>query len=192
MKPKFKTAKPIPIVLLIICIILSPTILLLFGLFSWASVSIIGTIGTWLFTPNPPKPEVTYGEFPFEIVYEIDGEMVTVSDVYVCTYDGIGANGGSGKHRTWQGYLKSTGEEQLVLLQDGNLTFACSVGSPEYYMSDPCMFDYENVPSIYYVIYPNEFGGTSSGTMDIEPLLERYKLKLISWKLSEPIPNSFE
>lgn len=190
---KFKIGKPliiIVVVVLVVIIALSPMILLMSGLLYWAAASIIGT---WLFTPNPPKPEVTYGEFPFEIVYEIDGEIVTVSDVYVCEYDGIGANEGTGKHRTWKGYFKSTGEETLVLLQDGNLTLACAVGSPEYYMSDPCRSEVVSYdPYIYYIISPNEFGGTSSGVMDIEPLLEQYKIKLISWKLSEPIPNSFE
>ena len=25
--------------------------------------------------PNPPEPEVKYGEFPFKLVYEVDGEQ---------------------------------------------------------------------------------------------------------------------
>lgn len=186
---KFKTLKPLIIIVLVVIIALSPVTYLLLGLLGWGAASIIGI---WLFTPNPPTPEITYGEFPFEIVYEIDGEMITISDVYVCEYDGIGANEGSGKHRTWKGYFKSTGEERLVLFQDGNLTFACAVGYPEYYMSDPCVFNYSYVPYIYYVISPDEFGGASSGVMDIEQLLERYKLKLISWDLSKPIQNSFD
>ena len=185
---KSKAWKILIIVLLVIAVILSPVILLVLGLLGWASISIIGT---WLFTPNPAKPEVTYGEFPFVIVYEIDGEVVTVSDVYVCQYDGIGANEGVGKYREWKGYIKSTGEEQLVLHQDGNLSLACAVGSPKYYMSDPSMADDEYTPYIYYIESPNEFGGTSSGVLDIEPLLEQYKIKLISWQLSDPIENSF-
>lgn len=59
-------------------------------------------------------------------------------------------------------------------------------------MSDPSMPAQEYTPKIFYIISPDEFGGTSSGTMDIEPILEQYKIKLISWKLSEPITNSFE
>ena len=38
----------------------------------------------------------------------------------------------------------------------------------------------------------DEFGETTIGSSNIEPLLEQYKLKLISWDFSEPIENSFE
>ena len=145
----------------------------------------------WLFSPNPPKPEITYAEFPFEIVYEIHGETVTVQDVYVCEYVGIGFDKGRGKHREWKDYIKSSGEEDLILVEDGSLKLACYVGFPEYYMSDPETYDYEYTPFIGYIIHPNEYGGTSYGGLDAEPSLNQYDLKLISWKLSEPIENSF-
>ena len=140
---------------------------------------------------NVLKPQIKEGEFPFEIVYEIDGETITVNDIYVCEFDGFVWNKGVGKHRKWKGYIKSSGTESLILLEDGDLKFAVSVGSPEYYMSDPTCPYSEKTPSIFY-IKPNEFGGITSGVLDIEPLLEQYKLKLISWKFSEPIENSFE
>ena len=139
---------------------------------------------------NVPEPQIKEGEFPFEIVYEIDGEIIIVNDVYICEFDGFDWNEGVGKHRKWKGYIKS-GAEELILLEDGDLKFAVSVGSPEYYMSDPSCQWSENTPSIYY-IKPNEFGGITSGSSGIEPLLEQYKLKLISWKFSDPIQNSFE
>ena len=138
-----------------------------------------------------PEPQIKEGEFPFEIVYEIDGEIITVNDVYVCEFDGYDWNEGSGKHRKWKGYIKSSGSEELILLEDGDLKFAVSVGSPEYYMGDPSCQWPENTPSIYY-IKPNEFGGNTSGSSGIEPLLEQYRLKLISWEFSVPIQNSFE
>ena len=34
--------------------------------------------------PNPPIPKITYGEFPFEIVYSVDGEVFQKSDVIIC------------------------------------------------------------------------------------------------------------
>ena len=140
---------------------------------------------------NVPEPEIKKGEFPFEIVYEIDGETVTVNDVYVCEFDGLDWNEGVGKHRKWKGYIKSSCAKELILLEDGDLKFAISVGSPEYYMSDPNCAYSENIPSLYY-IKPNEFGATTSSALDIEALLEQYKLKLVSWNFSEPIQNSFE
>ena len=50
---------------------------------------------------NLPKPEITYGEFPFEIVLEIDGQTKMFNNVYICEYDGIGSNEGIGKYRVW-------------------------------------------------------------------------------------------
>ena len=140
---------------------------------------------------NVPEPQIKEGEFPFEIVYEIDGEIITVNDVYVCEFGGFDWNEGVGKYRKWKGYIKSSGAEELILLEDGDLKFAVSIGSPEYYMGDPTCSYFENEPSIFY-IKPNEFGGTTVGLSDIESLLERYKLKLVSWTFSEPIENSFE
>ena len=125
-------------------------------------------------------------------MYEVDGKTVTVNDVYVCEFDGFDWNEGVGKYRKCKGYIKSSGKEELILLEDGDLKFAVSVGSPEYYMSDHFWsYTGEYIPSIYY-IKTNEFGGTFSGVLDIEPLLEQYKLKLISWEFSEPIQKSFE
>ncbi len=140
---------------------------------------------------NVSEPQIKEGEFPFEIVYEIDGKIVTINDVYVCEFDGFDWNEGVGKHRKWKGYIKSSGEKELILLEDGDLKFAVNIGSPEYYMNDPNCSYSENTPSIYY-IKPNEFGGTTSGVLNIEPLLEQYKLKLVNWEFSEPLQNSFE
>ena len=186
--PKLKIAKPVTIIVLVAVIAISPVIVLFsLNAFAWTSIFVVGEL-----SPNPPKPEVTYAEFPFEIVYELDGTEITVNDVYVCEFDGFSWNEGVGKHRQWKGYLKSSGEEDLILLEDGNLKLACSLGGPLYYMGEPSMSMDEYTPYIFYIIHPDEFGGTTSGVGDIEPLLEQYKIKLVSWKLSDPIENSFE
>ena len=36
-----------------------------------------------LLSPNPLEPAIKYAEFPFEVVYEINGETKTVNDVFV-------------------------------------------------------------------------------------------------------------
>ena len=179
---------------IIIAIVIVAAIILplLFALFILSIPTIFLSIYAYL-QPAPPKPEIIYGEFPFELVYSIDGEIITIQDTYVCEYDGWDVHSGSlSKVRAWDGYIKSTGADELILLEDGNLKFACSLGSPEYYMSDPSKPTKEYTPHIYYIEDPNDFGGRSSGTLDIEPLLEKYKIKLISWKFSDPIENSFE
>ena len=67
---------------------------------------------------NVPEPQIKEGEFPFEMVYEIDGETITVNDIYVCEFDGFDWNEGVGKHRKWKGYIKSSGTDVLILLED--------------------------------------------------------------------------
>ena len=191
---KSKKTKIFLTLLLITLIVLSPILLIILGIFIWFIGSMgYGLLG-YIFIPNPPKPEITYGEFPFEIVYEIDGEIFTIQDVYVCEYDGVSLDSdGSGKHRNWNGYIKSTGESKPVLLKDENITLACYIRSPGYYMNDPYETDDVLVsPYIFYIISPNDYGGTSTGVMDIDSFLDKYKLKLVSWKLSTPIKNSFK
>ena len=164
------------IVAILVLIIVSPLILI---------------AGCSLLTPNPPKPEITYEEFPFELVYEINGEKITVNDTYVCEFDGFGSNEGVGKYRKWKGYVKSTGEEYVILIQDGDLKLCCSIGSASYYMGDS---DYEtNSPNIFYT-KPNDMGGFTIGGMpeELEALKEQYKIQIISWDLSDPIENSFK
>ncbi len=184
---KPKTLNPLWIAIIIVVIVLLPAILMFsLSLFAWSAIF----IGGWL-SPDPPKPEVTYAEFPFEIVYTVEGETVTVNDIYVCEYVGVGWDEGRGKYRQWKGYIKSSGEDDLILLEDENYKLACSVGDSGYYMSDPSMPTEKFTPHVYY-IRSHKSDIVSLGTMDIEQLKEQYKIKLISWKLSSPIQNSFE
>ena len=141
---------------------------------------------------NVPAPKITKGEFPFELVYEKDGEVITANDVYVCEYEGIKWNENFGNYRQWKGYAKSTGESYFLFYEEGNTQIVCDIGSPAYYMNDPTAANMSDfVPAIYYRVR-YESGGISSGKLDEETLLEKYDLKLISWKFSEPIENSFE
>ena len=140
---------------------------------------------------NPQTPEITSAEFPFELVYEIDGETKTVSDIYVCEFDGIEMNEGIGKYREWNGYIKGTGEEYVVLYEDSEIQFVCYVGSAAYYMGDQSDPSEEFTPFILWKKYLPEMDINASGPAN-KDTLDEYKIKLISWKLSDPIENSFE
>ena len=154
--------------------------------FSWPWIMIFA--GIWL-SPDPPEPQVQYGEFPFEIVYQLDGELYTVSDVLVCEYDGIGVDEGVGKHIQWKGYLKSNGNEEIVLLRKDSVRIVCSIGSPEYYMGDGDYSEQGIQPDLL-LIEDYESLTTVHVLTDAEG--EKYKIKLISWQLSKPITNTFE
>ena len=50
-------------------------------------------------------PEIRYGEFPFRLEYEINGERFVIEDTVICEFDGIGWNEAQGKFRKWKDYL---------------------------------------------------------------------------------------
>ena len=139
-----------------------------------------------------PAPQVTRGEFPFEIVYEKNGERVTVRDVYVCEFEGIEWNENFGRYRRWKGYLKSTGENTLVLLEDNGATITCNVGSAAYYMNDPNGPDIDEITPTVQRVQRTSSGGVSAATLSAETLSEQYGIRLLSWSFSEPIENRFE
>ena len=78
------------IVLMIACVLVLPWMLLYLGI---------------AFSPDPPRPEITRGEFPFRLEYEIDGKRVVIEDTLICEFDGFGMNEGAGKYRKWKGRL---------------------------------------------------------------------------------------
>ena len=144
----------------------------------------------WFELPNPPEPVITYGEFPFELVYEINGETVTVNDVYICEYDGISLTSDlGGKERDWKGYIKGTGEHAVFLTQDEERAIYCFVGDAEFYMNDEKWHTEERPlkPRIYDV----GLLGVYIPIYSTEELMERYDIKIISWEFSDPVENTF-
>lgn len=179
--------------LICIAIALAPVVIVVYFSLPWLLM-----LGYIALSPSSPRPEITYAEFPFELTYEINGEVRTIEDVYVCEFLGFSIDAGSMKpYRSWTGYVKSVGDEDLdlVLVQEGNKYICCTMGAPEYYMSDP---DYpyldEPEPMLIAVEKPNDAGGVSSGGISgtLYSLVGKYGLKIISWKFSEPIENSFK
>ena len=59
--------------LIIIISIVVAVPLIIFAAISIPWLMIYG--GIWL-SPDPPKPQITSGEFPFELVYSLDGETM--------------------------------------------------------------------------------------------------------------------
>ena len=113
--------------------------------------------------------------------------VCVVEDVIVCEYDGVDWNEGVGKHRSWKMTFKNTGEDDLLILTDGDMSIYCSVGGADYYMGDE-NYGEPYVPKFYYV---NSYkSGYVSGSAD--ELLEEYNIELLDWQLSEPIENTFK
>lgn len=135
------------------------------------------------------KPTVTEGEFPFSITYQLDGETVTIDEVYKARYvrnDGYADT----KSRVYAGEIGNMGEGNTVytLKQDANSRIELWTRLyPDYLMGDP-NYDYFNdeafAPSIYY--YDSE----EIEYHDEETLAEQ-GVKLISFTYPSPIENGF-
>lgn len=142
-------------------------------------------LGFSVLEPNPPVPVVTSGEFPFRLEYRVGDKTFVAEDVIVCEYDGVKWNEGIGKHRTWKKSLKNSGQENLLILTDGDIEIFCNVGKAEYYMGDLRYSVNEAHTPVFYYISPQKSGSTKE-------LLDKYDIELINYQLSEPIENSFK
>lgn len=154
----------------------------------------------FMFNSNPPKPEITYGEFPISVKYEVNGEIKVIEDIVICEFDGFVSEGSNGKHRKWKARLKS-GNERIVLLRVENedLTFEVSesYGQPDYYMGD---LRYESneayekkMSDDRYLGYTQWENGVQTGhSITKEEVWDDYRLKVIDVQYSPPIQNSFK
>lgn len=131
------------------------------------------------------KPVVTESEFPFSVTYELDGETVTINDVYKVHYNDDKAY----KYREYIGEIQDKKEDNTYYIlkteENGRIELWTQfyadylMGDPEYDYFDEEPFE----PRIYYYDeHETEF-------RDEETLAE-HGVKLISFEYPEPIKNS--
>ena len=139
--------------------------------------------------PAPEVPDIKYAEFPFEIVYSIDGETFEFNDVYVCKYKGIDLDYTDSKILVWNTYLKHSDTEHVELMPYNSSGSLCLyLGSPEYYMMGSFPGYGEHVPGEYIHHSLNH----KREEISFEEAKEEYGLEIISTKFSEPIENKLE
>lgn len=135
------------------------------------------------------KPTITEGEFPFSITYELDGETVTINEVYRAHYvrnDGYADS----KSRVYVGEIGDLGENNTIytLKSDKNTRVELwTYFYPDYMMGDSeydYFDDYAFEPRIYY------FDAEETEYHDKETLAAQ-GVKLISFEYPTPIKNSF-
>ncbi|MCL2679486.1 MAG: hypothetical protein FWF18_04295 [Dehalococcoidia bacterium] len=144
--------------------------------------------------PNPPRPEITYGEFPFRVEYEINGAIVVVEDTIICKFDGFDVSwGGDGKTRKWAVFFASgrtppifKSSADLVVDDVHQLYF--SLGNAEYYMGD---VKYQS-NSLHAFKATKQLGSWQLKTINQSELLNTYGIKVISWEFTDPIVNTFK
>lgn len=181
--------------IIVICMTACFVVIMLLGLFYLAVIS--GAI--FSLRPDPPKPEITYGEFPIRVTCEINGEIKVIEDTVVCEFDGFENLGSAGTYRKWKSHLKS-GNNSLVFLpiEQDSLTIEVGIfhGSPNYYMGD-----FEQSKEEYQKIMADDryreyilWEGNSQTRHSItkEEVWEKYKFKILDIQYSPPIQNTFE
>ena len=142
-----------------------------------------------LMSPKPPRPEITYGEFPFRLEYELYGERFIVEDTVIVEYDGMGFNLGEGNYNAWKQRLASGNElvmdmTDIVLFEASDAELVCYyIGIGKYYMGDGGA-----APEPYNIAILNpESGSTSGWSKDADYWFREYNLRIISWEFSDPI-----
>lgn len=157
------------------------TIILISAVFLTALYAVVSNIAK--------KPIITEGEFPFSITYEVDGETVTINDVYRTYYEGnggyadtmsrnyVGEIGDMGEGNTCY-IIKSEEKTRVELYTHFYADYMMGDSEYEYFDDEP--FE----PRIYY--YDAEEQEYSD-----EETLTAHGVKLISFEYPEPIKNSF-
>ena len=124
-----------------------PAIILSVAVFVMIVYSVVSSIAF--------KPTVTKGEFPFSITYELDGETITINDVYRAYYnrnDGYADT----KSRIYLGEIGDMGEGNTVYRLKENENGRIELWTKLYadYLMGDAEYDYFDdeafEPSIYY------------------------------------------
>ena len=142
-----------------------------------------------------PRPEIKEGRFNFSITYEMNGEIMTYSDTYVCKFDGTSWTLDGGYSRDWNDYTEKEheGDAYCAILgktdDGGDIVLFFGI-YPEYFMGDSTGDRGEPEPSIY-INYPEDENGHSSSVAEPDRVEEIYGIKIISYEYDEPVENNF-
>lgn len=204
--------KKIPIIIVLLAIV---TLLVFFFVFIYPWVALWFGLAI---LPNPPKPEISYGEFPFQLTYELDGEIRTIKDVAICEFDGYGQRSEAGQSRKWKIHLKSEMGESISDNERGKETdfiwitllnlrnngiyddFGHEVlelyffgGNGHYYMDDGLAGHDRKAQDFTWVdyMYKTVDGTIGHSAFKAEEAYEKFNIRLISWEPSLPIKNNF-
>lgn len=154
-------------------------------------------------------PQITYGEFPFYVEYEKDGEKYVIEDTVICEFTGFDNSLGFQTIRIWSAKLKSGDENKCILKTEENAPsvlepgrtnilsrLVLDYGSPEYYMDDPVawLLVDRKASFEYREMWENsEKAIATEHTKLNKRKLEKYfDIKIIKFEFSKPIKNRFE
>ncbi|MCL2391954.1 MAG: hypothetical protein FWC66_05010 [Oscillospiraceae bacterium] len=184
------------------------------GILQMALATVAGALACTLFflfiisgafavlAPNPSRPQITYGEFPFRLTFELDGELQVIEDTIVCEFVGFESRGTAGRYRVWEAHLKS-GAERITLLNLRHLEETNELGqlmlelffdwgNANYYMGDTSRWPRggQNFYEIMF-LFQSPDGRIGGSAYEADVAWEKYGIRLIDWEVSSPIENTF-
>ena len=146
-------------------------------------VAILAIFVCALFNCVALKPAITAGEFPFSVTYELDGETVTIRDVYKVRYDGNVRTS-----RVYVGEIGDTGVDNTIytLKQEPKSSRRIELHTRFYtdYLMGDADYDYLDAfePWLYY------YDADEQEYSDEETLLAQ-GVKLVGFEYPTPIEN---
>lgn len=157
------------------------------SLFSLCSCGIIDNFKT------PPEPEIRYGEFPFTVVYEKNGEKMTYKDTLICEYVGVKWDDVIMRRaRAWRKTYAS-GHKILLLEIDHNKRLELRGGpTAAYLMDDKDSRKYKFDNFQFWTVTTDENGHERYSQPNWLEVYEQYGIKLIDYDIALPIENSFQ
>ena len=155
------------------------------------------------------EPNVKEGRFDFSVTYEVDGELETVSGVFVCEFAEV-VKALDGAYIEWNSYIEDTELSNRLDQNRGYLPLkTCDDGviyldfclSAKYFMSDPSFGNTNiNTDAAISSISPrlfieyNETKGEELGKWWSEDVtvLDSYGAKIIGYEYDVPIENIYK
>ena len=135
------------------------------------------------------KPTVTEGNFEFSITYEIDGQSVTINDVFYARYD---KNDGytDSKTRIYVGKIGSMpeGERTYTIYRDDERSLLLDTRLFADYLMGDAEYDYFDTEAAGpQLVYSDSY---TYDCTDEHIILEECGARIISWQYPTPIENS--
>ena len=156
-------------------------------------IALLASLGLTGCGLDVPRPEIKRVEADFSITYEFNGEVETVSGIYVCEYAGLSWSLDGGYHRDWDGYVKDSTVEEMIELaktDDGRELYLVLGLYPDYFVGESTDGLWDD-PAPYLMIRSCDEDGGVSFFDDADLIEETFGAKIIEYNYPDPIENSF-
>lgn len=153
-----------------------------------------------------PPPTIKYAEFPFTVVFELDGRKYNLDDTALCSYVGYTSHTVNTKDEShnrypegsihecnkWKLEYKKSGEKIILHRISDTDYIEFRLGcSAAYLMGDKRNYLYDSYSEYYIEVFTYKDGIWTQSSISSDSLYEKYGLKILDFKIAPPIENTF-